>query len=31
MDKYNAAKSYCEGRGWNFIVLTEDTMLNGLR
>lgn len=30
MDKYNAAKNYCEGRGWNFIVLTEDT-INGLR
>lgn len=31
MDKYNAAKNYCLGRGWNFIVLTEDTILNGLR
>lgn len=31
MDKYNAAKTYCEGRNWNFIVLTEDTILNGLR
>ena len=31
MDKYNAAKEYCEGRNWNFIVLTEDTILNGLR
>lgn len=31
MDKYNAAKTYCEGRSWNFIVLTEETILNGLR
>ena len=31
MDKYNAAKSYAEQRGWNFIILTEDTIKNGLR
>lgn len=31
MDKYNAAKTYSEGRNWNFIVLTEETILNGLR
>jgi hypothetical protein len=31
MDKYRAAKEYCKGRNWNFIVLTEDTIGNGLR
>lgn len=31
MDKYTAAKEYCKNRGWQFIVLTEDTILNGLR
>ena len=31
MDKYSAAKAYSESRNWNFIVLTEDTILNGLR
>jgi len=31
MDKYRAAKEYCEGRNWDFIVLTEDTIGNGLR
>ncbi len=31
MDKYRAAKEYCQGRNWNFIVLTEDTIGNGLR
>lgn len=31
MDKYNAAKQYAEGRNWKFIVLTEDTIKNGLR
>jgi hypothetical protein len=31
MDKYKAAKIYSEGRGWKFIVLTEDTIKNGLR
>ena len=31
MDKYSAAKEYCKGRNWNFIVLTEDTIGNGLR
>lgn len=30
-DKYIAAREYCENRGWHFIVLTEDTILNGLR
>jgi len=30
MDKYSAAKEYAAGRGWNFIVLTEDTIKNGL-
>jgi|TARA_B110000908_G_C10259029_1_gene457738 hypothetical protein len=30
MDKYNAAKTFSEGRGWKFIVLTEDTIKNGL-
>ena len=30
-DKYIAAKDYCEGRKWKFIVLTEDTIGNGLR
>lgn len=30
MDKYNAAKEYAIGRGWRFIVLTEDTIKNGL-
>jgi len=31
MDKYNAAKEFCDGRNYKFIVLTEDTILNGLR
>jgi len=31
MDKYTAAKEYCQNRGWQFIVLTEDTISNGLR
>ena len=31
MDKYNAAKEYCKNRNWQFIVLTEDTIKNGLR
>ena len=31
MDKYTAARQYCDTRGWQFIVLTEDTILNGLR
>lgn len=31
MDKYNAAKEFCEGRNYKFIVLTEDTIVNGLR
>ena len=31
MDKYNAAKSYADQRGWDFIILTEDTIKNGLR
>ena len=31
MDKYKAAKEYCKGRNWNFIVLTEDTIGYGLR
>lgn len=31
LDKYRAAKEYCKNRGWNFIVLTEDTIGNGLR
>jgi hypothetical protein len=32
MDKYAAAVEFCEGRGYKFIVLTEDTILkNGLR
>ena len=31
MDKYNAAKEYASNRGWNFIILTEDTINNGLR
>ena len=31
MDKYNAAKEYASNRGWNFIILTEDTIKNGLR
>jgi hypothetical protein len=30
MDKYNAAKEYAESRRWKFIVLTEDTIKNGL-
>jgi hypothetical protein len=30
MDKYNAAKEYAESRCWRFIVLTEDTIKNGL-
>lgn len=30
MDKYNAAKQFCEGLNMNFIVLTEDTIINGL-
>lgn len=30
MDKYNAAKEYCENLGYKFVVLTEDTILNGL-
>lgn len=30
MDKYTAAKEYCAHRNWNFIVLTEDTIINGL-
>jgi hypothetical protein len=29
LDKYIAAKSYCEGRNWNFQILTEKT-INGL-
>ena len=31
MDKYNAARQYCKNRNWQFIVLTEDTIANGLR
>jgi len=31
MDKYNAAKEYATSRGWNFIILTEETIKNGLR
>jgi hypothetical protein len=31
MDKYNAAKQYADERNWKFIVLTEDTIKNGLR
>jgi hypothetical protein len=31
MDKYNAAKQYAAERNWRFIVLTEDTIKNGLR
>lgn len=31
MDKYVAAKEYCKNRNWQFIVLTEDTISNGLR
>lgn len=31
MDKYNAAKEYATNRGWNFIILTEETIKNGLR
>lgn len=31
MDKYNAAKQYAEERNWKFIVLTEDTIKNGLK
>lgn len=31
MDKYNSAKEYATNRGWKFIVLTEDTIKNGLR
>ena len=31
MDKYNAAKEYCQNRNWQFIVLTEDTILNRLK
>lgn len=30
MDKYNAAKEFCSQRNWNFIVLTEETIINGL-
>ena len=30
MDKYNAAKQYAIERNWKFIVLTEDTIKNGL-
>ena len=30
MDKYNAAKEYAASRYWRFIVLTEDTIKNGL-
>jgi len=30
MDKYNAAKEFCNQRNWNFIVLTEETIINGL-
>lgn len=31
MDKYEAAKQYATQRNWRFIVLTEDTIKNGLR
>lgn len=31
MDKYAAAMEYCQNRGWHFIVLTEDTILKGLK
>lgn len=31
MDKYKAAIEYCDGFGYKFIVLTEDTIKNGLR
>jgi len=31
IDKYNAAKQYATERSWKFIVLTEDTIKNGLR
>lgn len=30
MDKYAAAKEYCQNRKWQFIILTEDTIKNGL-
>lgn len=30
MDKYRAANEFCANRNWNFIVLTEDTINNGL-
>jgi len=30
MDKYNAAKQFAEELNWKFIVLTEDTIKNGL-
>ena len=30
MDKYNAAKEFCSQRNWNFIVLTEETIISGL-
>lgn len=25
--KWNSAKKYCENKGWNFIILTEDNIL----
>ena len=28
MDKYNSARTFCEGRDWHFIILTEDTLGN---
>ena len=32
VDKYAAAKTYCQQRGWEFIIITEDTLnKNGLR
>jgi len=31
IDKYNAAKEYAVNRSWKFIVLTEDTIIHGLR
>lgn len=32
VDKYEAAKHYCDQMGWEFIIITEDTLnKNGLR
>lgn len=31
IDKYSAAKQYCQQQGWEFIIITEDTLnRNGL-